>query len=75
MPKQNKTHPGQQKNLLSLSEVTKLLGISSATAIRWVREGRFIGVERVGNQWVFEANFKVKEDKRGLTKELYERLA
>lgn len=63
------------EKLYTMRQVIAMLGISSATAIRWVREGRFIGVQKVGNQWVFNSDFRVKEDKRGLTKELLKRLA
>lgn len=71
MSKDEKAKP----NFYTLREVAKLLGISSATAVRWMKEDRFIGAERVGGQWIFRADFQVKEAGRGLRKELLKRLA
>ncbi len=60
---------------LTLNEVAKLLRLSSVTAVKWAREGRFVGCSRSGRQWVFREDFGVREGSmHGHTLELLRRL-
>lgn len=60
---------------LTLTEVAKLLRLSSVTAVKWAKEGRFVGCSKSGRQWVFREDFGVLEGSmHGHTLELLKRL-
>lgn len=60
---------------LSLRDVTKMLGISSKTAQKWVHEGKILGAVKSGSRWIISRDFRIEEDhKCGRTIEMLNRL-
>lgn len=41
-------------NWINIDEVAEYLGVKSGTICDWIRKGKGIPVDKIGNQWKFE---------------------